>query len=217
MSEPHTASLLVDYFETFLRDQDVEQFRLLVSTRYTEGTLCRLAESGHTQARRAAILALGVCGTYQSNASVARGLRDSDLTVRRLAGDALWSIWFRADTPENNKLLEQVTLLLGRQRAEEAIELATKLIERAPKFAEAYNKRATARFFLQRYEESLADCRRVLELNPYHFGALSGMAMCQLELGLKADALKTYQRALKLQPYDEALRERVSALETERE
>src|SRR5262249_26119451 len=151
MSEPHTGSLLVDYFESFLREQDIERFRLLVSTRYTEGTLCRLAESGNAQSRRAAVLALGLCGSFQSHAAVARALRDSDLTVRRLAGDALWSIWFRADTPENNKALEQVSRLIGRQNLEEAIDLATKLIERAPRFAEAYNQRALAHFLLQQY------------------------------------------------------------------
>src|SRR5262245_34525121 len=142
MSEPHTGSLLVDYFDAFLREQDIERFRLLVTTRYTEGTLCRLAESGNTQSRRAAVLALGLCGTFQSNAAVAHALRDSDLTVRRLAGDALWSIWFRADTPENNKVLEQVSHLIVRQQLDKAIELATTLNERAPRFAEAYNQRA---------------------------------------------------------------------------
>ncbi|MBV8676118.1 MAG: hypothetical protein JO355_02995, partial [Planctomycetaceae bacterium] len=46
MLEPRTESLLVQYYETFLRDQNIEEFRRHVSARYTEGTLARLVESG---------------------------------------------------------------------------------------------------------------------------------------------------------------------------
>jgi len=217
MLEPHTGSLLVDYYEAFLRDQDIESFQQHVSARYTEGTLARLIESGNPQARRAAVLSLGLFGTYEVNAAVARALRDTDLTVRRLAGDALWAIWFRADTPENNKTLEQVSQLIGHQRLEQAVELATRLLERSPRFAEAYNQRAIAHFAQEHFEESAADCRRVLEHNPYHFGALSGLAQCQLRLGQRREALKTFRRALRLQPYNDGLREAVDALEAEGE
>ncbi|MDR3638488.1 MAG: hypothetical protein P4L84_32085, partial [Isosphaeraceae bacterium] len=82
MLEPQTSSVLVDYYEGFLRDQDIERFRRQVASRYTEGTLARVADAGGTQARRAAVLALGALGTYESsNAAVARALRDSDPTV----------------------------------------------------------------------------------------------------------------------------------------
>jgi tetratricopeptide (TPR) repeat protein len=213
MLEPLTGSLLVTYYETFLRDQDIEHYRQLVSTRYTEATLCRLIEAGSVQARRAAVLALGLFGTYETNASVARGLRDPDLTVRRMAGDALWAIWFRADTAENNKTLEQVSGHISHQRYDQAVELATKLIARAPRFAEAYNQRAFAQYLLRNYEASAADCRRALELNPYHIGALAGLAKCQMRLDLPGEALKTFRRALRLQPYNEDLQETISILE----
>ncbi len=79
--------------------------------------LCRLVESGGTQSRRGDPGALGLFGTFQCNASVAQALRDNDLTVvRRMASDALWAIWFRADTDENNKTLENVSKLIARQR-----------------------------------------------------------------------------------------------------
>jgi len=212
MLEPHTGSLLIDYYETFLRDQDVDSFRQHVSARYTEGTLGRLLETGTTQARRGAVLSLGLFGSFESNAVVARALRDSDPTVRSLADNALWAIWFRADTPENNEALERVRELISRRRIEQAVEAATQLIARAPRFAEAYNQRAIALFLQQNHEESAADCRRVLERNPYHFGALSGLGQCQLRLGQRRDALNTFRRALKLQPFNEGLRQFVSAL-----
>ncbi len=213
MLEPHTASLLVDYFDTFLRNQDIESFRQSVTARYTEGTLGRLAQSGGVKARRAAVLALGLVGSFESNEAVARGLRDPDPVVRNLAQNALWAIWFRADTPENNARLQQVRDLIGRDRYHEAIGLASSLIERAPGFAEAYNQRAIALFALDRFAESAADCRRVLERNPYHIGALSGLGQCYIRLNRRNDALATFRQALKIQPYSENLRQTVTALE----
>jgi tetratricopeptide (TPR) repeat protein len=215
MGKPETGSLLVDYYEKFLRDHDIDVFRQQVSSRYTEGTLARLVESGGQEARRAAVLALGLFGTFESNAAVARALRDSDSTVRDLADNALWAIWFRADTAENNAMLEQVRLLIRHERTEDAIKLATRLIGRAPNFAEAYNQRAIAHFLLGHFEGSAEDCRRVLEHNPYHFGALGGLAQCQLRLDQRREALKTLRRALRLQPYSQGLREFVSSLESE--
>jgi tetratricopeptide (TPR) repeat protein len=215
MPDPPAASLLVDYYESFLRDQDIEAFENRVLARYTEGTLARAVQMGDIQTRRAAVLALGLVGGYEVNEVVGRALRDQDPAVRSLADNALWAIWFRADSPENNATLEKVRALINRQRPDLAIELATRLIARAPRFAEAFNQRAIALFTLGQFEESAADCRRVLELNPYHFGALGGLGQCYLRLNRRTEALKTYRRALKLQPYSEGLREFVATLEAE--
>lgn len=215
MSEPRTGSLLADYYDTYLRDHDIDAFRVHVSARYTEGTLARLIDTGDTQTRRGAVLAMGLFGSFEVNAAVGRALRDNDATVRALAENALWAIWFRADSPENNKTLERVRALIGRQQYDDAVAVADRLIKQAPKFAEAYNQRAIAYFFLGRFEESAADCQRVLEHNPYHIGALGGLAQCQLQLDKRDEALKTLRRSLKLQPHKEDLRDVIAALEAE--
>jgi len=208
MSVPAAAPLLLDYFDAYLRDQDIESFRLNVTARYTEGTLARLARAPSSRARRAAILALGLVGSIEVNAAVARALRDEDATVRDLASNALWTIWFRADSPENNATLEEVHNLNNRGRHAEADALATRLIGRAPGFAEAF-----ARFFRGRFADSAADCRRTLERNPYHIGALAGLGQCYLRLDRRDEALATFRRALKLQPFSDGLKETVAALE----
>lgn len=213
MLEPHTASLLVDYYESFLRDQDIDTFRQNVATRYTGATLGRLLQTGTPQARRAAVLALGLIGGFDMNATVARALRDDDPAVRSLAQSALWAIWFRADSPENNATLEQVRELNGRSRYREAEALATRLIANAPRFAEAYNQRAIAICLQNRFAESAEDCQRVLERNPYHIGALSGMGQCFLKLGRRREALECFRRGLKLQPHSDDLRELIERLE----
>jgi tetratricopeptide (TPR) repeat protein len=213
MLQPHTESLLVDYYQAFLRDKDVNAFRVRVSARYSEGTLARVLRSGEVPARRASVLALGLFGGFGSNAAVARGLRDPDPTVRTLSDNALWAIWFRADSPENNRALEQVHDRISRGEYAAAVEQADRLVDRAPRFAEAYNQRAIARFFQGDFAASAADCRKVLEHNPYHVGALSGMGQCQIRLGRVAEAIRTFRRAQEVQPFNEGLRAMIADLE----
>ncbi len=150
MWESQPGSLLVDYYEAFLRDRDLDLFRKQVIARYTEATLGRVLTSSPSVAvRRASVLALGVTGCFeQSNAALAKALRDDDPIVRTLAESALWAIWFCADSPENNQQLDEVRQLIGQHRLDAAVKSASRLITRAPKYAEAYNQRAIA-FFMQ--------------------------------------------------------------------
>src|SRR5260370_23157739 len=53
--------------------------------RYTEGTLVRLLDSTDVLTRRAALLALALLGTRESNEAVAGRLHDDDPEVRQLA------------------------------------------------------------------------------------------------------------------------------------
>jgi tetratricopeptide (TPR) repeat protein len=215
--EAATARILEDYFEAFLRDQDLEAFQRSILARYDEEMLRQLAETGSPAARRAAILGLGLVGSMRSNATVGRALRDSDPTVRNLAVSALWSIWYRAGTPAQNEKLAEIRQLIARGRLREAEEQATRLIEEAPDFAEAHNQRAIAVCFQGRFADSAADCLKVLELNPYHIGALDGLAQCYLGLGDRARALEAYRRSLRLQPYNSRLRALIGMLQEDRE
>lgn len=215
MREPHSGSLLIEYYRAFLRDRDLDGFRDRVAARYAEPTLCRILVScPWPSARRGAVLALGVLGTFDGcNPLLGKAMRDIDPVVRLMAERALWIIWFRADTPENNQALEEVRALAAGDRLGEAIERASRLIRRAPRFAEAYNQRAIAHFKLGQYAQSAEDCRRTLILNPYHIGALGGLSQCQLELDQPREALKTLQRALRLQPHSQALSDTIRTLE----
>ncbi len=213
MLEPRLAPLLVDYFHTFLQDHDLEAFRVKVWARYSEGTLSRVVAMGDVQARRAAVFALGLEGSFDANAAVARALKDPDLTVRGLAEQSLWSIWRKADSPENNAELDAIAALIAEQRYDAAIDRADRLIARAPRFAEAYNQKAIAEFCLGRFDASIQSCRQVLERNEFHLGALAGMGQCQLRLGRIDQAIAAYRRALKIQPYHEGNRDLIERLE----
>ncbi len=217
MSEAHNRSLLIEYFKAFISDRDLDTFRSHVSARYNEGTLGRiLSASNDLAARRAAVLSLGIIGSFQhSNAVLGRALSDDDPVVRSMAEDALWAVWFRADTPEHNQTLSQVALAISREQLDQAEVLVTRLIATAPNFAEAYNQRAIIYFLQGRFAESVQDCQRVLARNPYHFGAISGMAQSQVRLNRPQDALKSLRRALKIQPHHATLRESIRILEAE--
>jgi tetratricopeptide (TPR) repeat protein len=189
----------------------LEGFRRKVAERYTEGTLQRLLDSANSRARRAATLALGLMGTMQSNEALAARLHDEDTTVRQLAADALWMLWFRADTEANNLELQRVMRLDDRA---EALAGFDRLIKRAPTFAEAYNQRAIVHFQLKDYVKSIADCEKVIQLNPVHFGACSGMAQCYLNLRRPRAALKAFRETYRINPNMKGIEETIRDLES---
>jgi tetratricopeptide (TPR) repeat protein len=193
-----------------VRQVAMEEFRQRVAARYMEATLVRLAGSPDLRTRRAAVLALGLLGTMTVNTTLAARLRDQDQDVAGLAADALWSVWFRASTPENCEELRRILRMRDRQRALEAID---KLIERAPDFAEAFNQRAILYFRLEQYERSIADCEQTLKRNPCHFGAHAGMGQCFLKLRKQRPALKAFRAALRIHPRLDGVAEMVRNLE----
>ena len=185
-------------------------FKKQVAGRYTEGTLQRLLDCPDETARRAAVLALGLVGSMASNEAVAGRLRDDDPAVRRLAADALWSLWFRGDTEANNRELQR---LIGLDDDNKAVAGLDELIKKAPRFAEAYNQRAIRRFMAGDYRRAIADCEKVLQLNPYHFGAQSGMAQAYLRLRQPRAALKAYRAAYQVNPNLDGVEDTIRALE----
>jgi tetratricopeptide (TPR) repeat protein len=125
----------------------------------------------------------------------------------------LWAIWFRADSAENNSVLERISLSISQRRYEQAAALADKLISVAPGFAEAYNQRAIAYFQLGHFKESAEDCKKAIERNPFHIGALSGLAQCLMNLDSRDEARAALERAARLQPYNLNLKRLITALE----
>jgi tetratricopeptide (TPR) repeat protein len=190
--------------------EGLEKFKKKVQARYTEGTLQRLLDGHDVSARRAAVLALGMTGTMQSNAALASRLHDDDTVTCQLAADALWSLWFRADAEANNKELRRLMRMNDVARAFAGLNT---LVKKAPQFAEAYNQRAILYFRTEDYARSIADCEKVLKLNPHHFGAQAGMAQCYMKLKKPRAALKAFRRAHQINPGLEGVEETIHFLE----
>jgi tetratricopeptide (TPR) repeat protein len=185
-------------------------YRLQILTHYTEGTLQRLLLHPDVETRRAAVLALGLIGTIESNSALARVLRDEDPTPARMAADALWQLWFRGGTEEQNGELQRIMHLPD---FEEILAGLDDLAREAPRFAEVYNQRAILFFRRGEFGRSILDCQRALDLNPYHFGAQAGMGQCYMKLRKPRAALRAFKLALDINPTMTHLSETIEMLE----
>ena len=193
----------------------LQRFKLAVERRYAEGTLLRLLAGGCVEARQAAVLAIGLTGTMRANIALAARLHDEDTDVRRMAGDALWAIWLRADAPENNRELQRLMRMSAADdfAPEQILKGLSALVQRAPRFAEAYNQRAILYFRLGDMRHARQDCERVLKLNRFHFGAASGLAQCFMKQKRLRAALRAYRQSYRINPNLDSIRQAILSLE----
>jgi tetratricopeptide (TPR) repeat protein len=136
-----------------------------------------------------------------TEAEALAALRDDDPARAARAEAALWEMWCRSGVAEVDRLLQRGVEAMERRELDEAIALFTRIIERAPDFAEGWNKRATARYVAEDYPGAVADCEETLARNPHHFGALSGQGLCHMALGQFREAAALFRRALTVHPH----------------
>jgi tetratricopeptide (TPR) repeat protein len=120
-------------------------------------------------------------------------------------GDAIvaeiWRLWLQSGRPDLDTAMQQAINLMNNGLSALAMASLDDMVGRAPDWAEAWNKRATALFLLGEYDRSLADIDRVLALEPRHFGALAGLGLIRIEKGEPREALAAYRRALAVNPF----------------
>ena len=185
-------------------------FRRRLRDRYSEPTLARLLDSTSFMARRAAVLALGLVGSYHCNAALAKTLHDSDLDAAKMASDALWEVWMRGGSDQQNS---DLTHILRLPETRQTLAGLDDLVKDAPNFAEAINQRAIVHFQHGDFRMSAADCKRAVELNPHHFGALAGLGQCYMKLRKPRAALRAFRQALQINPTLSHLTETIRSLQ----
>jgi tetratricopeptide (TPR) repeat protein len=163
--------------------------------------------------RREAATRLGEIGTMTDVALLARALRDADEDTRDNAQAAMWLIFGRSGDAEVDKLYEAGVRQMEAGDFKESIATFTRVIERKPDFAEAWNKRATIYFMIGDLRKSLADCDEVMKRNPYHFGALAGYVQIYIRLEYYERALEYSRRALAVNPNMDGIRRNQQLLE----
>jgi tetratricopeptide (TPR) repeat protein len=129
----------------------------------------------------------------------------------------IWERWLATDDDDVRLLLLRGIAHMRRGELDRALAAFDAVVERAPGFAEGWNKRATVYFLLNDYASSVADIERTLALEPRHFGALSGLGQIYLRLDDKRRALKAFEAALGIDPHLEAERAAVARLRKELE
>ena len=114
-------------------------------------------------------------------------------------------IWTRWDNhpydPSANRQMKKGIKLMNSGHLGAAEDVFSGIINSHPDFAEAWNKRATVRFFRGNDTGSASDILQVIKLEPRHFGALSGLGMIRVRAGDLEGALKAYKAAQRMNPY----------------
>jgi tetratricopeptide (TPR) repeat protein len=155
----------------------------------------------------AAVAALGEVGDAAVLPDLARALRDPEL--QPAAQEAMWAVFGRSADPRVTEMMEDGGKLLGagaggpggtNPSLEAALAAFERVLELAPDFAEAHNKRATVLYLLGRHEQAVSACEACLAVNPWHFGAASGEGLCQVALQRPREALRAFERALEIHP-----------------
>ena len=99
------------------------------------------------------------------------------------------------------KLMSQALSSMDNGNLTKAERELTELIQKNPDFVEAWNKRATVRFFNGDLAGSETDVFEVLSREPRHFGAISGLAMINVHVGALEEAVKAYEMLLDINPH----------------
>ena len=111
------------------------------------------------------------------------------------------------------ELLNQGSVLISSREFKKAYDLFTQIIATEPNWAEAWNKRATVLYLMNKHQSSLDDIKITLTLEPRHFGALSGQALNYIELKQYEKAIQSYKTAQKIYPLLDSAKKMIPELE----
>jgi tetratricopeptide (TPR) repeat protein len=131
------------------------------------------------------------------------------------AEQQIWQIWIESDDGEANRLMQGGMAAMASRQHALALDFFDRLVERAPGFAEGWNKRATVYYLIGDYRASVLDIERTLELEPRHFGALSGLGLIYDAIEEPAAALRSFEAAVAINPHLDGTRQRIEELRRE--
>ena len=132
-------------------------------------------------------------------------LKNSENTKAIEIENKIWKIWITHPSEDRRgyrltELLAQGSLLINQGKLSKAYGLFSQIILEDPKWAEAWNKRATVLYMMGNYEQSQNDINEVLKLEERHFGALSGQGLVQIKLKNYKKAIESYKEVQKIYP-----------------
>jgi tetratricopeptide (TPR) repeat protein len=139
--------------------------------------------------------------------------RASNEVEAKVTEQKIWAAWAQSDSVTADVLLNQAAAAMGVGDNRASLAILNQLIATYPTFAEAWNKRATLKFIMGRYDESLSDIEKVLELEPRHFGALSGRGMIYQSQQKWGQALAAFKDALAVNPNMASVKNAIQQIE----
>lgn len=115
----------------------------------------------------------------------------------------IWQHWLVAPDKASAAVMTEVLAAMQIRDLPSALRLCNELIDVAPDYAEAWNKRATVHYLMGDSDASVADIRRTLVLEPRHFGAISGLGLIFMRSGNLPAALQAFEEVLRISPSSE--------------
>jgi len=141
-----------------------------------------------------------------------------DLSSAQIIESKIQKIWSIHPSDDRRgfrltELLNQGSRLINIGELNKAYDLFTKIIATEPDWSEAWNKRATVLYLMNRYQSSLDDIKITLRFEPRHFGALSGQALNYIELQQYKKAIQSYRAAQKIYPVLDSAKKMIPELQ----
>lgn len=115
--------------------------------------------------------------------------------------ERIWDVWMHHPHSGAARELDLATSDIAARRYDIAETRLTRLLRRAPDFAEAWDKRAALYYLVGRDRECLHDLARTLELEPRHFGAMLHFAEILRGAKAAAEARFALQAARSIHPH----------------
>jgi tetratricopeptide (TPR) repeat protein len=115
--------------------------------------------------------------------------------------ERIWELWMHHPHEGAARELDLATGDIAARRYDIAETRLTRLLRRAPGFAEAWHKRAALYYILGRDAECLRDIARTLELEPRHFGAMLHFAEILRSAHSRAEARFAVRAARSIHPH----------------
>ena len=115
--------------------------------------------------------------------------------------ELIWDVWMHHPHRAAAHELDLATRDIAARRYDIAETRLTRLLRRAPGFAEAWHKRAALYYLLGRDAECLHDLERTLALEPRHFGAMLHFAEILRSVDQAAEASFAVRAARSIHPH----------------
>jgi len=146
---------------------------------------------------------------------LARLAKAPDQRGARAIERELTARWSHSESPTASLLLKRADDAMKAHDFDTAREIAQKLTEVAPDFAEAWHRRATLAAQKDDYEDALTSLRHTLALQPKNFAALAELGEILEEYDDKPRALEAYRQAKAIHPFIDGIEDRIRDLTKE--
>ncbi len=132
-------------------------------------------------------------------------------TEAKAIAEQIERIWTKSGSDTADLLMSRVDIALKARQYSIGLDIVDSVIALEPKWADAWNKRATILFLQNDFDGSMRDIRQVLALEPRHYKAIGGISLIYQGMENKKLALKAARQALTIYPFMSGIKDYVDA------